>query len=78
MRSAHATVAWVFDRLDLDIALLGDLVEECERRSAIWYWRQVLFAVWAGMWSAIRDHKVLALRSFTGGAAASQEQSSTK
>ena len=67
MRSAHAIATWLFERLDMDVALLGDLVEEHERRSAIWYWRQVLFAVWAGMWSAIRDHRVLALRAVATG-----------
>jgi len=49
MRSSHGTAAWLFERLDLDVALLGDLVEEREQRSEIWYWRQVLFAVCAGM-----------------------------
>jgi hypothetical protein len=67
MRSSQAIAAWLFDRLDLDVALLGDLAEERERRSAIWYWRQVLFAVWACMWSAIRDHKMLALRAVATG-----------
>lgn len=67
MRPAHAITAWLFERLDMDIALLGDLVEERELRSAIWYWRQVLFAVWAGIWSAIREHKVLAFRAVATG-----------
>jgi hypothetical protein len=67
MRSSHGIAAWLFERLDLDVALLGDLVEEREQRSAIWYWRQVLVAVCAGMWSAIRDHKVLALRAVATG-----------
>ena len=67
MRSPHATAAWLFECLDLDAALLGDLVEERQRRSAIWYWRQVLFAICAGMWSAIRDHKALALRAVATG-----------
>ena len=67
MRSAHAMAAWLFECLDMDVALLGDLVEEREQRSATWYWRQVLFAVWAGMWRAICDHRVLALRAVATG-----------
>jgi hypothetical protein len=64
MRSSHALAIWLFERLGLDVALLGDLLEECSGgRSAIWYWRQVLIAVWIGIWAAIRDHKVLALRA---------------
>jgi hypothetical protein len=68
MRSSHTIAAWLFDRLDLDVALSGDLMEERERgRSAIWYWRQVLIAVWVGIWGAIRDHKVMALRAVATG-----------
>jgi hypothetical protein len=67
MKSSQASAAWLFDRLDLDVALLGDLVEEAERRSPIWYWRQVLFAIWAGTWSAIRGHRMLALRAVATG-----------
>jgi ABC-type phosphate/phosphonate transport system permease subunit len=64
MRSSHAIAIWLFERLGLDVALVGDLLEECSGgRSAIWYWRQVLIAVWIGIWVAIRDHKVLALRA---------------
>jgi hypothetical protein len=59
---------WLFELLDLDVALTGDLLEERARgRSAIWYWRQVLIAVWIGIWSAIRDHKLLALRAVATG-----------
>jgi hypothetical protein len=68
MRSSHAIAIWLFERLGLDVALIGDLLEECERgRSAIWYWRQVLIAIWIGIWVAIRDHKVLALRAVATG-----------
>ena len=68
MRSSHAIAGWLFDRLDLDVALSGDLLEERVRgRSAIWYWRQVLMAAWVGIWGAIRNHKVLALRAVATG-----------
>jgi hypothetical protein len=68
MRSSHAIATWLFERLGLDDALAGDLLEECKRRrSAIWYWKQVLVAVWISIWGAIRDHKVLALRAVATG-----------
>jgi hypothetical protein len=68
MRSSRAIAIWLFERLGLDDALSGDLLEECKRRrSAIWYWKQVLVALWIGIWGAIRDHKVLALRAVATG-----------
>jgi len=68
MRSSQSIAIWLFERLGLDVALTGDLLEECERgRSAIWYWRQVLMAVWIGVWRAVRDHKALALRAVATG-----------
>ena len=70
MRSSHAIVLWLFDRLSLDGALAGDLFEErAHGRSTIWYWRQVLFAIWIGIWGAIFSHKVLALRAVAAGCA---------
>ena len=70
MRSWHATAVWMFERLGLDVALVGDLLEERARgRSTIWYWRQVLTAIWIGIWGAIRDHKALALRAVATGCA---------
>ena len=67
MRSSRETTVWIFERLGLDVALAGDLLEEraCGR-SAIWYWRQVLIAIWIDIWVAIRDHKVLAVRGGYG------------
>jgi hypothetical protein len=68
MRSSHAIVIWLLELLGLDAALTGDLLEERARgRSAIWYWRQVLVAIWVGIWVAIREHKVLALRAVATG-----------
>ena len=70
MRSSHAITVWVFDRLDLDGALAGDLLEERARgRSMVWYWRQVLIAIWTGIWSFVFAHKVLALRAVATGCA---------
>jgi hypothetical protein len=60
----------MFDRLDLDGALAGDLLEERARgRSKVWYWRQVLIAIWTGIWSTVFAHKVLALRAVATGCA---------
>jgi hypothetical protein len=68
MRRSHAAANWLLERLGLDVALTGDLLEECAQgRSAIWYWRQVLIAIWVGIWSAIRDHKLLALSAVATG-----------
>jgi hypothetical protein len=68
MRSSHAVAIRLFECLGLDVALTGDLLEECARgRSAIWYWRQVLIAVSIGIWGDIRDHKALALRAVATG-----------
>ena len=70
MRASHKIANWLFECLGLDVALTGDLLEECARgRSVIWYWRQVLVGIWAGTWGAIFDHKVLALRAVATGCA---------
>ena len=69
MRSSQAAT-WIFELLGLDVALAGDLLEECAAgRSVVWYWRQVLVAVWVGTWDAILDHKVLACRALVTGCA---------
>ena len=68
MRFSRTISVWLFECLELDQALVGDLMQERERdRSAIWYWWQVLIAVWLGIWGAIRDHKLLALRAVATG-----------
>jgi hypothetical protein len=60
----------MLERLGLDTALIGDLLEECgQGRSAIWFWKQVLIAVWTGIWRAILGHKLLALRAIATGCA---------
>jgi hypothetical protein len=70
MSPSDAIVAWIFDRLVLDVALAGDLREERTRgRSAIWYRRQVLIAIWIGIWRPISQHRVLALRALATGCA---------
>jgi hypothetical protein len=63
MKSSQAIANWLFDRVGLDVALTGDLLEErgC-MRSALWYWRQILIGVCVGIRDALRTHKVDALR----------------
>ena len=70
MSSSDAIVGWIFDRLALDVALVGDLREErTHGRSTFWYWSQVLHASWNGIWRPILHHKVLALRALATGCA---------
>jgi hypothetical protein len=70
MSSSDAIVVWIFDRLALDVAIVGDLGEErAQGRSTIWYWRQVLIASCIGIWRPIFQHKVLALRALATGCA---------
>ena len=68
MKPSQSIAVWLFERVGLDSALSGDLLEECTRgRSVVWYWRQVWIAVWIGTWGAIRDHKLIALRAIATG-----------
>ena len=72
MRTSHVIAVWLFDRLDLDSALAGDLLEERARgRSAFWYWRQVAIAICLVIWRALLGHKLLALRAVATGCATS-------
>lgn len=60
MKYSSAFAAWLLERLQIDIGLTGDLLEERENgRSAIWYWRQALVAVAVSVWGDIRDHKAV-------------------
>jgi hypothetical protein len=69
MKSSHSIAAWLFELMGIDVALTGDL-EECARgRSVIWYWRQVLIAIWIGTWGVILHNKLLAFRAVATGCA---------
>jgi hypothetical protein len=35
------------------------LEERARGRSKVWYWGQVLIAIWTGIWSNVFAHKVL-------------------
>jgi hypothetical protein len=68
MRTSPAISVWLLERLGLDPALTGDLLEECARgRSVVWYWRQVWIAVWVGIWNCVLDNKLLAVRAIAIG-----------
>jgi hypothetical protein len=54
-------------RFGVDDALIGDLTEEYGRRSAVWYYRQVLVAIIGSVLRAIREHRLLAARAVVTG-----------
>jgi hypothetical protein len=71
MRPSRSIAVWLSECLGLDTALNGDLLEERARgRSAIWYWRQVLFAAGIAFRSGVRENKLLAMRALATGFAA--------
>jgi hypothetical protein len=57
--------AWILDRFGSDPeteAIAGDLVERYrQRRSRLWYWREVTVAILRGIWSEFRQHTLLVL-----------------
>jgi hypothetical protein len=59
-----ALATWLLEHIRFstsDAALTGDLMEEFnQRRSAAWYWRQVLAAILVGWASEVRHHRMLA------------------
>jgi hypothetical protein len=65
--SPPTVATWLLKRLgrrERIESLMGDLWEEHQRRrSAAWYWRQVVTAMAVGACQDIRDHKVLAVRA---------------
>lgn len=53
-----------------DEPLVGDLFEEYQRRrSALWYWFQVIAAIGVGAWHDLRRHKLVAVGAILTGAA---------
>jgi hypothetical protein len=68
MRASPAISVWLLERLGLDPALTGDLLEECARgRSVVWYWRQVWIAILVGIRSSVLDNKLLAVHAIAIG-----------
>lgn len=73
MRSTNppAVATWLLKQLGSgpnNDALLGDLIERYgERRSGIWYWRQVLVAIVVSFCREVGAHKLLALRAIATG-----------
>jgi hypothetical protein len=62
---------WLLKHLSFsntDDALVGDLLEEfSQRRSAAWYWRQVLVAILVGFGKTVRHHWALVIRAVACG-----------
>ncbi len=56
----HPIASWLFQRLSLDVALAGDILEENERgHSRIWY---AAAALGVGLYGALCVHKLVSLR----------------
>ncbi len=74
MRSSQPPIVatWVLTHFsNRNEVLAGDLVEEYRRgRTAAWYWRQVLAAIFVGCGNEIRTQKLLTVRAVTTGWAA--------
>jgi hypothetical protein len=70
LRPSQPIPFWLLDRLGLDPALTGDILEEwVQGHSTIWYWRQILSVVRVAIWEALLDHKRLAIRAVATGCA---------
>jgi len=70
MKSGRAPVVatWLVDRFCGEPAVAGDLIEEYrERRSALWFWKEALVAVFACSGARVWDHKWLTLRAIATG-----------
>jgi hypothetical protein len=64
MKQGHRRANWLLERLAVDGAVAGDILEEYERRrSRIWFAKQVTVAVCAGVWNPVRDDKLIVLRA---------------
>jgi hypothetical protein len=49
-------------------AIIGDLSEKSQAgQSRWWYWRQVLIAIVAGLWSEVTTHRLLTVRGVVSG-----------
>jgi hypothetical protein len=70
MTSLQSSVVgtWLLDRFCGEPAIAGDLLQEYRKgRSASWYWREVLCAVFAYSTSTIWEHKWLTVRAIATG-----------
>jgi hypothetical protein len=64
MKDRRGMANWLFERFGVEVALAGDIFEEYDRRrSTIWFARQVLVALFAGLWGHLREDKTLAIRT---------------
>lgn len=61
--------AWLLQRfgpLPETEAIAGDLLEHYQRgRSRLWYWREVLVAIFTGTWFEVRQHSLRLIAAIT-------------
>jgi hypothetical protein len=63
MNTAH----WLMERCGVAQPVVGDIVEEAVRRSSLWRWRQVAWAVWRALLSDATSHPVILIRGIAIG-----------
>jgi hypothetical protein len=68
MSGSPRVAMWLMERFGVEDGLIGDLLEESgARRSAWWLWRQTVVAIGRTAATAVRHHKLLALRAILVG-----------
>ena len=63
MNTAH----WLMERGGVAQPVVGDIVEEAVRRSSLWRWKQVAWAVWRALLSDATSHPVILIRGIAIG-----------
>jgi hypothetical protein len=63
MNTAH----WLMERCGVAQPVVGDIVEEAVRRSPLWCWQQVAWAVWRALLSDVTSHPVILIRGIAIG-----------
>jgi len=63
MNRAH----WLMERCGVAQPAVGDIVEEAVRRSSLWRWKQVAWAVWCALLSDATSHPMLFIRGIAVG-----------
>jgi hypothetical protein len=58
---------WVMERCGVAQPVVGDIVEEAVRRSSLWHWKQVGWAVWCALLSDATSHPVILIRGIAIG-----------
>jgi hypothetical protein len=63
MNTAH----WLMERCGVAQPVVGDIMEEAVRRSSLWRWKQVAWAVWRALLSDATSHPVILIRGIAIG-----------